>query len=118
MGNFRAGKGLNVDRCVPGEGLKMRKHDMAEALRQYDLARITSGQYNLLLRSLGVLHRNGNVNMVNLKHLHKALINIIVPEDAWKGGPETVEPLLKMDTPETRLLGYVDGLWRQYSGEE
>lgn len=96
----------------------MRKRDMAEALQYYDLSRITSVQYNFLLRSLGVLHRNGSVKMVNLKHLHKVLINTIVPEQAWVGGPEEVEPLLKMDTPETRLLGYVDGLWRQYNGED
>ena len=96
----------------------MRKRDMAEALQYYDLSRIAPAQYNFLLRSLGVLHRNGSVNIVNLKHLHKALINSIVPEDAWKGGPEEVEPLLKNNTPETRLLSYVDGLGRQYNGEE
>ena len=96
----------------------MRKRDMAEALQYYDLSRITSDQYNFLLRPLGVLHRNGSVNIVNLKHLHKALINAIVPEKAWAGGPEEVEPLLQANTPETRLLGYVDGLWRQYNGED
>lgn len=96
----------------------MRKRDMAEALHYYDLSRITPAQYNFLLRSLGVLHRSGSVNMVNLKHLYKALINTIVPEKAWKGDPETVEPLLQANTPEARLLGYVDELWRQYNGEE
>lgn len=96
----------------------MRKRDMAEVLQYYDLARIAPAQYNFLLRSLGVLHRNGSVNIVNLKHLHKALINAIVPEQAWAGGPEEVEPLLKNNTPETRLLSYVDGLWRQHNGED
>ena len=46
----------------------MRKRDMAEALQYYDLSRITSDQYDFLLRSLGVLHRNGNVNIVNLRN--------------------------------------------------
>ena len=96
----------------------MRKRDMVKALADYDLARISSSEYDFLLRSLGVIHRNGSVNIVNMKHLHKALINSIVQEEAWKGGPETVEPLLKDNTPEARLLGYVDGLWRQYNGED
>ena len=91
----------------------MRKKDMARALDSYDLTTMAPIEYYFLVRSVGVLHRNGRVNIVNARMLHQELIRRIVPEDAWQGGPDTVEPLLKANTPETRLLRYVDELWRQ-----
>ena len=95
----------------------MRKKDMRKALEAYDLDRISTSEYPYLLRSLGVLRRDGSVSIVRLKLLHQALIHTIVPEEAWERGPEGVEPLLMASTGSTRLLGYVDELWRQYNGE-
>lgn len=96
----------------------MRKKDMARALGSYDLDRISPSEYPYILRSLGVLRWDGSVSIVHLKLLHQALIHTIVPEEVWERGPEGVEPLLMANTGSTRLLGYVDDLWREYNGEE
>ena len=94
----------------------MRKKDMARVLDQYDLDRISPSEYPYLLRSLGVLRRDGSVSIINLRLLHQALILRIVPEEAWERGPEGVEPILTSITPESKLLWYVDDLWKQYNG--